>query len=165
MGERTNLFTDKNGNPCFLCLNFNDDKRKLNMANEANDWNDNWWFAVVRNYYFFSRSSGVFCLKRFVDAFLPSAKHASYLVKVCGQFDVVVVGNDLRFPRDREKEFSQIKLSDCASERYDFLNGRLVCCQINMREHIQKMFVDFVSQRMAGGFWKITSKLHPEQIS
>src|SRR3989344_2671103 len=46
------------------CATFNrwNDERKLNVNRNDNDWNDNWWFAGVRNsLYFSSASAEEFC--------------------------------------------------------------------------------------------------------
>jgi hypothetical protein len=41
------------------------DKRKVNVNRNDNDWNDNWWFAGVRNSLHFSPYFlGEFCLSR-----------------------------------------------------------------------------------------------------
>lgn len=45
--DKNNLFASKFGDPCFLCLRWNDG-RELYMAHESGDWGDHWWFAVVR---------------------------------------------------------------------------------------------------------------------
>jgi hypothetical protein len=61
----TNLLLNDNGNPCFLNLN----------------WNDNWWFAVVRKSSFSPVLflCGSFCFQ----PFLPSAKHLTDLLQLC----------------------------------------------------------------------------------
>jgi len=33
---------------------WNDDERNVNVNRNDNDWNDNWWFAGVRNSLYFS---------------------------------------------------------------------------------------------------------------
>src|SRR3989338_3392576 len=46
----------------FATFNRWDDERKLNVNRNDNDWNDNWWFAGVRNsLYFSSASAEEFC--------------------------------------------------------------------------------------------------------
>jgi len=45
--DKQNLFPDEDGGQCFLCLSWYG-KRYLDMAAEAFDWADGWWFAVVR---------------------------------------------------------------------------------------------------------------------
>ena len=39
------------------------DERNVNVNQSDNDWNDNWWFAGVRNFLHFSPAfAGEFCL-------------------------------------------------------------------------------------------------------
>ena len=46
----------------FATFNRWNDERKLNVNRNDNDWNDNWWFAGVRNsLYFSSASAEEFC--------------------------------------------------------------------------------------------------------
>jgi len=33
---------------------WNDDERNVNVNRNDNDWNDNWWFAGLRNSFYFS---------------------------------------------------------------------------------------------------------------
>ena len=33
---------------------WNDDERNVNVNRNDNDWNDNWWFAGLRNFLYFS---------------------------------------------------------------------------------------------------------------
>ena len=44
----SSVFTDKNGNRCFLYVNRNDVNRKLNLTNVDRKWNDNWAFLDER---------------------------------------------------------------------------------------------------------------------
>ena len=39
---------------CYATFNRWNDKRKVNVNRNDNDWNDNWWFAGVRNSLHFS---------------------------------------------------------------------------------------------------------------
>ena len=45
--DKENIFAGEDGGPCFLCLGW-DDGRRLILASESYDWNDRWWFAVIR---------------------------------------------------------------------------------------------------------------------
>lgn len=45
--DKENLFDDKDGRPCFLCLYWYG-KSSLDMARESGGWHGHWWFAVVR---------------------------------------------------------------------------------------------------------------------
>jgi hypothetical protein len=46
----------------FATFNRWNDERKLNVNRNDNDWNDNWWFAGVRNSLYFSPArAGEFC--------------------------------------------------------------------------------------------------------
>ena len=48
---------------CYATFNRWNDKRKVNINRNDNDWNDNWWFAGVRNSLHFSSAlAGEFCL-------------------------------------------------------------------------------------------------------
>ena len=50
----------------FATFNRWNDERKLNVNRNDNDWNDNWWFAGVRNsLYFSSARAGEFFIPSF----------------------------------------------------------------------------------------------------
>lgn len=38
---------------CYATFNRWNDKRNVNVNRNDNDWNDNWWFAGLRNYLLF----------------------------------------------------------------------------------------------------------------
>lgn len=41
---------------------WNDDESDVNVDRNDDDWNDNWWFGGVRNFFHFSPYLGEFCL-------------------------------------------------------------------------------------------------------
>lgn len=45
--DEANLFVSGGGGKCFLGLYW-DGERDLDLAGRAGEWDDNWWFAVVR---------------------------------------------------------------------------------------------------------------------
>lgn len=45
--DEKNLLLDGDGDPCFLSLGW-DGERRLGLATRAGEWDVDWWFAVVR---------------------------------------------------------------------------------------------------------------------
>ena len=64
LGEySTSSVTDGSSHNLAAFNRWNDDERNVNVNRNDNDWNDNWWFAGVRNsLHFSSAPAGEFCL-------------------------------------------------------------------------------------------------------
>jgi hypothetical protein len=81
--ETSSVFQDKNGNRCFLNVNRNDGKRKLNLVNVDDNWNadNDWMFLEV----LFSPAQPILAWREF--SFPPQAlpRCPSSSLRSCGR--------------------------------------------------------------------------------
>lgn len=69
------------GNRYVSELNYDDNDRNLNLYNWNDDWNDNWRFAVVRNFFFSLYNLWrVFLFILFSKLSIPTTKHLTYFI-------------------------------------------------------------------------------------
>jgi hypothetical protein len=113
--ETSSVFQDKNGNRCFLNVNRNDGKRKLNLVNVDDNWNaDNDWMFLEALFSPASLSwlggSFLFSIQLCLNAFLPAADHAADLVELFRKRSVPLLSDALVFPCNLQEELHAVEL-------------------------------------------------------
>lgn len=75
--------SNRNGNTVVPVLDENDEKRKLNLNNTDNQWNDNYRFLARRKFPNSSALCGSFFIH--LNLFAPSSKHFPDFTELLGQ--------------------------------------------------------------------------------